>query len=72
MEGPEATTRVIEDPIEDDPHAAPVALVQQFAQRLVSAQQRIDLEIVVRVVAVVRRGREDRIEVQRRNAETAR
>ena len=56
MERPEATTRVIEDPIEDDPHAAPVALVQQFAQRLVTAQQRIDLEIVVRVVAVVGRG----------------
>ncbi len=39
--------------------------VEQFPQRLVAAEQRIDREVVVRVVAVVEPPTEDRVQVQR-------
>ena len=69
VERPEATTGVVEDAVEDDAHPPAVRHVEQLAQRLVPAEQRVDMEVVVRVVAVVRRGLEDRRQVDRRNAE---
>ena len=46
-----------------------VGSVEQLAQRRVAAQQRVDLEVVVRVVAMVRGGLEDRGHVDRVDAE---
>ena len=69
MERPEPSTAVVEDAVEDDPHPASVGLVEQFTERRVAAQQRVDRHVVVRVVAVVRCRGEDRREVQRGDAE---
>ena len=46
-----------------------VGSVEQLAQRRVAAQQRVDLEVVVRVVAMVRGRLEDRGHVDRVDAE---
>ena len=54
MERAEASTGVVEDAVEDDPHATRMAGIEQFAQRRVPTEEWIDLEVVVRVVAVVR------------------
>ena len=54
MERPEATPGVVEDAIEDDPHPAGVGRVQQLTQSVIAAQQWVDLEVVVCVIAVVR------------------
>ena len=43
--------------------------VEQLAQGIVAAEQRIDVVVVVRVVAVVRRRSEDRSQVERRDAQ---
>ena len=69
VERPEAPPRVVEDAIEDDPHAPLVGDVEQLAKGTVPAQQRIDMEVVVRVVAMVRRRLEDRREIDRRDTE---
>ena len=65
MERPEAASGVVEHAVEDDPDPAVVGGVEQLAQRRVAAEQRVDREVVVRVVAVVRGRLEDRREVQR-------
>ena len=64
VEGPEATPGVVEDAIQDDPHAPGVDRVDELAQGCVAAEQWIDLQVVVRVIAVVRGGGEDRGQVQ--------
>ena len=69
MERPEAAAAVVEDAVEDHPHAARVRLVEQLPQRLVAAQQRVDRQVVVRVVAVVRGRAKTGCQVQRRDAE---
>jgi hypothetical protein len=56
---------MVEDAVEDDPHAAGVGLVEQLSERGVAAEQRIDHLVVVGVIAVVRGRREDRVEVER-------
>ena len=65
MERPEPASGVVEHAIEHDPDPALVGGVEQLAQGVVAAQQRVDREVVVRVVAVVRCRREDRRQVQR-------
>ena len=65
MERPEPAAGVVEHAIEDDPHPAVVGRVEQLAQRVVAAEQRIDREVVVGVVAVVRGRLEDRGQVER-------
>ena len=64
MERPEAAAGVVEDAVEDDPHAAGVGRVEQLAQRRVAAEQRVDRQVVVGVVAMVRGGREDRVQIE--------
>ena len=68
VERPEPAPRVVEHPVEDDAHAACVGRVQQLAQGVVAAQERVDLQVVERVVAVVGGRLEDRGEVDRRDA----
>jgi hypothetical protein len=70
VEGPEPTRRVVEDAVQHDAHAAGVRPVQQLAQGGVTAQERVDRQVVVRVVAVVGRRGEDRVEVDRRDAQS--
>ena len=71
MEGPEAAAAVIEDAVEDDAHAAGMGLVEQLAQGLVAAQQGVDVEVVVGVIAVIGGGGEHGVQVQRRDAQAA-
>ena len=63
MEGPEPPPGVVEDAIEDHPHPAVVGAVEQLAERGVAAEQGIDREVVVRVIAVVGGRLEDRRQV---------
>jgi hypothetical protein len=44
---------VIEDAVEDDPHAALVHLIQQLPQGSIAPDQGVDLVIIIGVVAVV-------------------
>ena len=53
MERPEAAARVVEDPVQDDPHPAAMCSVEQLAQRSVAPQHRVDVQVVVGVVAVI-------------------
>ena len=69
MERPETAAGVVEDAVKDNAHATRVAGVEQFAHCRVPTEERIDLEVVIRVVPVVRRGGEHRIEVDRVDAE---
>ena len=69
MERPEAAPGVVEDAVEHHPHPAPVGRLDQVGERLVAAEQRIDREVVVRVISVVRRRREDRVQVERVDAQ---
>ena len=65
VERPEPAPGVVEHAIQDDPHPPGMGGVQQLPERWVPAQQRIHPEVVVRVVAMVRRRGEDRVEVER-------
>ena len=69
VERPEPAPRVVEHPVEHDAHPARVRRVQQLAQGVVAAQERVDLQVVERVVAVVGGRLEDRGEVDRRDTE---
>ena len=64
LEREEAATGVVEHAVEDDPDPARVGRVEQLPERGVAAEQRIDRQVVRRVVAVVRGGREDRVQVE--------
>ena len=72
MERPEAPAGVIEDPIQDHPHPTTVGDVQQLAESGVAADQRVHVEVVVRVIAVVRGRLEDRRQVDRGDPEICR
>ena len=63
MEGPEAAAGMVEDAVQHDVHIAGVGGVEQFAQRVVAAQQRIDLHVVEGVIAMVGRRCKDRVQV---------
>ena len=65
MELEEAARGVVEDAVQHHPDAPGVGRVQQLAQRRVAAQHRVHLEIVVGVIAMVRPGAEDRVEIDR-------
>ena len=69
VERPEAAAGVVEDAVEHHPDPARVAGVEQLAEGRVAAEQGVDRQVVVRVVAVVRRRREDRVEVDRVDAQ---
>ncbi len=69
VERPEPAPGVVEDAVEDDPHPAVVGRVEQLAQGIVATEQRIDRQVVVGVIAVVRGRGEDRVEVERGDAE---
>src|SRR5438105_15387834 len=64
LEGEESPSGMVEDAIEDDPDPTLVGCVEERPQRIVTAEERIDREIVRRVVAMVRCGREHRVQVQ--------
>jgi hypothetical protein len=66
---PEAPAGVVEDAVEDDPDVPGMGRVDELAERLVATEERVDREVVVRVIAVVRRGLEDRRQVDRVGAE---
>ena len=55
---------MVEDPIEDDPDAALVGGIEQRPQRVVTAEERIDREIIGRVVAMVRCRGKDGVQVE--------
>jgi len=59
----EAPAGVVEDPIQHNADAAAVRLVQQAAQGGIPAEDGIDLQVVVGMVAVVGGGLEDRRKV---------
>ena len=61
----EAATGVVEDAIEHDADALGMRCFDQTAQGLVAAQHRIDLVVIVRVIAMVARRLEDRRQVDR-------
>src|SRR6202022_428322 len=54
---------MVEDAVEDDLHAAPVRLSSKRGESGISAECRINMEIIVRVVTVVRAGGENRVHV---------
>ena len=61
--------RVVEDAVQDDGDAQLLGCLAQLGKVLLSAQDRIDLGVVGRVVAVVARGFKDGIEVDGRKAQ---
>ena len=69
MKGPKATAGMIEDAVEDDPHAPVVGRIQQLAQGGVAPEQGVNLIVIIGVVAVVGGRGEDRGQVQRGDAE---
>ena len=62
VERPQSAAGVVEDAIQDQPHAALVYRVDQLAQRFVAAQQRIHPPVVVGVVPMIRGRGEDRVQ----------
>ncbi len=71
LEGEEERVTVIERNIEDDPDPEIVSPLDEFDQCLVPAQRGIDLPIVDSVVAMIGRRREDRVEIDQVDPETA-
>ena len=69
VEGEEAPPDVVEDAVEDHAHPAGVGRVEELAEGGVAAEERVDPVVVPGVVAVVRGGGEDRVEVEGVHAE---
>jgi hypothetical protein len=69
VERKEAAAGVVEDAVEDHTHAPGVGRVEQRPQRRVATEHGVDGGVVVRVVAVVARRREDRVQVDGRDAQ---
>ncbi len=65
VERPEAARGVVEDAVQDDPHPAAVRRVEELAERVVAAQERVDGHVVERVIPMVRSRAENRIQVDR-------
>ena len=59
---------MVEDAVEDDADAALVRRCAQVAKILIGSQNRIDMQVVCRVVAMVAHRFEDGVEVDRRDA----
>ena len=60
--------RVVEDAVQDDGDAQLLGCLAQLGKVLLGAQDRVDLGVVGRVVAVVTRGLKDGVEVDGRKA----
>ena len=60
--------RMVEDAIQDDGNAELLGRLAQLRKVLLGAQNRVDLGVIGRVVAVVARGLKDRVEVDGRKA----
>ena len=60
---------VVEDAVQDDGDAQLLGCLAQLGKVLLGAQDRVDLGVVGRVVAVVARGLKDRVEVDGRKAQ---
>ena len=71
MELEEAAAGVVEDAVEHDADAPGVGFVDQPAEGRVAAEHRVDLLVVVRVIAMVRGRLEDRREVDGVDAQVA-
>ena len=65
----EPTTRVIKDPIENHSYAMLLRPGKHGIERFVSAEHRIDSEVVVRVIPMIRRALKDGVEPQGRYPE---
>ena len=59
---------MVEDAIQDDGNAELLGRLAQLRKVLLGAQNRVDLGVIGRVVAVVARGLKDRVEVDGRKA----
>ena len=68
-EGEEARMDVVDRDVQHHPHARLMRRVDQRAQRVVAAEQRVDGQVVDRVVAVVGGRGEDRREIERLDAQ---
>jgi hypothetical protein len=64
VEGEEAATGVVEDPVEHHSDPPLPARGEQRFERSVAAEHRIDVEVVERVVPMIARRVEDRIEIE--------
>ena len=62
---PQSSTGVVKHAVEHDADIARVCLVKQLPEGWRAAQQRIDREIVIGMVAVVCRRGKNRVEIQR-------
>ncbi len=69
MKLPKAATGVIENTIKDNPHAALVGTVEQLTQRVIAAQQRIDVVVIKGVIPVVRGRGKDRAGIDCRDTQ---
>ena len=58
----EPAAGMIEDPVENDPDAALVCSSEHRVESLVAAEHRVDAEVIVGVIAVVRGALKDRVE----------
>ena len=61
----EPAARVVEDAVEDDSNTACVSGFNERVERLVTPEHRVDLEIVMSVIAVIRGTLEDRVKPNR-------
>ncbi len=64
VEWKETAADMIEDAIQNDPHALAVCRGEQIVERRVAAQQRIDLEIIAGVITVIGRRLKDGIQIK--------
>ena len=60
---------VVEHAVEDDPDAGAVGRAHQLGELLVCAEERVDAQVVLRVIGVVAGSVEDGVEVDRRDAQ---
>ena len=66
---PEAAPAVVEHTIKDQAHATALQLHHQGIEGGIASEQRVHLQVVVSVVAVIGRRTEDRVEVESGDAE---
>ena len=69
VERPEAPPGVVEDAVEHDPHSPGMERVHQLSQRGRPAEERVDGQVVVGMVPVVRRRAEDGSQIEGGDAE---
>ena len=62
MKLPESPAGVIKHTVQNDLHVSGMSRFQQLSQSFVATQQRIDVVIIVGVIAMIRGRRKDRTE----------